>query len=83
MDTENPCNSSHNEVVQDVSFQEVLKTPETSTAYQSRKHGLLSGVNLNDAFDRTPDSAIRSPSSVLTPPSSLKKKTIRDYFVVC
>ncbi|XP_074310893.1 uncharacterized protein LOC141646824 [Silene latifolia] len=83
LNKESPSHSSHTEEVEDLSCQEVLKTPECNTAYQSRKHGLLSGVNLNDAFDRTPESAIRSPSSVLTPPSSLKKKTIRDYFVVC
>ncbi|KAH9622867.1 hypothetical protein KSS87_007870, partial [Heliosperma pusillum] len=73
LNKESPSHSSHNEEVEDISFQEVMKTPECSTAYQSRRHGLLSGVNLNDAFDRTPESAIRSPSSVLTPPSSLKK----------
>ncbi|KAK9673865.1 hypothetical protein RND81_12G194600 [Saponaria officinalis] len=83
MDTESPLNSSHNEVVQDLRFQEVLKTPEISAAYQSHRHGVLSGVNLIELFDRTPESAVRSPSSVLTPPSSMKKKTIRDYFVAC
>ncbi|KAL9236275.1 hypothetical protein vseg_010966 [Gypsophila vaccaria] len=83
IDTERPLNSSHIEVVQDLQFQDMMKTPEISTAYQSNRHGLLSGVNLIDLFDRTPESAVRSPSSVLTPPSSMKKKTIRDYFVAC
>lgn len=31
---------------------------------------------------KTPEAAMKSPSSVLNPPSSLKRKTIRDYFVV-
>ena len=31
--------------------------------------------------ETTPESAEKSPSSVLNPPSSLKRKTIRDYFI--
>ncbi|KAJ8432151.1 hypothetical protein Cgig2_006853 [Carnegiea gigantea] len=78
-----PRSSSHEEVVeQDPSSAELMKTPEGSTAYQCHKNRLLLGVNLNEAFDKTPEAAVRSPSSVLTPPSSTKKRTIRDYFLV-
>jgi len=78
-----PRSSSHEEAVeQDPSSAELMKTPEGSTAYQCHKNRLLLGVNLNEAFDKTPEAAVRSPSSVLTPPSSTKKRTIRDYFLV-
>lgn len=30
---------------------------------------------------KTPEAELKSPSSVLNPPSSLKRRTIRDYFV--
>ncbi|XP_021758636.1 denticleless protein homolog A-like [Chenopodium quinoa] len=78
---ESPCRTSHKEVIQDQSIVE-FKTPET-IPNKLLRDGLLPGVNLNEAFDKTPESASRSPSSVLSPPSSLKKRTIRDYFVVC
>ncbi|CAN1321964.1 Denticleless protein homolog [Linum perenne] len=34
-----------------------------------------------EVFETTPESGTKSPSSVLNPPSSLKRKTIRDYFL--
>lgn len=75
-----PCTSSHNEtVIQDKSSAEMMRTPETTNQFSINRS--LQGVNLNEAFDRTPESAVRSPSSVLSPPSSIKKRTIRDYFV--
>ncbi|KAF4381600.1 hypothetical protein F8388_021228 [Cannabis sativa] len=52
-----------------------LSTPEA----QKRRLSLDSG--LNEVIEKTPDTATKSPSSVLNPPSSLKRKTIRDYFV--
>ncbi|XP_050221272.1 uncharacterized protein LOC126671539 [Mercurialis annua] len=52
-----------------------MSTPET----QKRKFASVS--DLNEFFDRTPEAAMASPSSVLNPPSSLKRKTIRDYFI--
>ncbi|KNA22515.1 hypothetical protein SOVF_033480 [Spinacia oleracea] len=80
---ESLCSSSHNEeIIQDQSLIELMKTPET-IPNQFCRDRLLQGVNLNEAFDKTPESASRSPSSVLSPPSSVKKRTIRDYFVVC
>lgn len=78
-----PCSSIHREAsIQDQSLVELMKTPE-ATPNQFCRNRLLPGVNLNKAFDKTPESASRSPSSVLSPPSSMKKRTIRDYFVVC
>ncbi|GMI67083.1 hypothetical protein like AT3G27640 [Hibiscus trionum] len=50
----------------------LLRTPEA----QKRRFSSVS-----DSFEKTPEAAIRSPSSVLSPPSSLKRKTIRDYFL--
>ncbi|XP_065878395.1 uncharacterized protein [Euphorbia lathyris] len=50
-------------------------TPES----QKRKFSLTS--DSMETFERTPEAAMRSPSSVLNPPSSLRRKTIRDYFV--
>lgn len=52
-----------------------LSTPEA----QEKKFSLDS--DLNEAFEKTPETALKSPSSVLNPPSSLKRKTIRDYFL--
>ncbi|KAL2929288.1 Denticleless protein-like protein [Bienertia sinuspersici] len=79
---ESPCISSHSEaVMQDQSLGELMKTPETTPNLFCRNM-LLQGVNLNEAFDKTPESAVWSPSSVLCPPSSMKKRTIRDYFMV-
>ncbi|WCJ21070.1 Transducin/WD40 repeat-like superfamily protein [Euphorbia peplus] len=53
----------------------IASTPES----QKRKFSLTS--DSAETFERTPEAAMRSPSSVLNPPSSLKRKTIRDYFV--
>ncbi|EXC20336.1 Denticleless-like protein [Morus notabilis] len=52
-----------------------LSTPEA----QEKRFSLDS--DLNEAFEKTPETALKSPSSVLNPPSSLKRKTIRDYFL--
>ncbi|GAB2236305.1 hypothetical protein Droror1_Dr00028024 [Drosera rotundifolia] len=54
----------------------VPKMPEVCTP-ESHKN-ISTGVHLID-FEITPEAG--SPSSVLCPPSSIKKKTIRDYFV--
>ncbi|KAL2926196.1 Denticleless protein-like protein [Bienertia sinuspersici] len=79
---ESPCISSHDEaVMQEQSLGELMKTPETTPNLFCRNR-LLQGVNLNEAFNKTPESAVLSPSSVLTPPSSMKKRTIRDYFML-
>ncbi|XVE67875.1 hypothetical protein DITRI_Ditri09bG0023100 [Diplodiscus trichospermus] len=57
------------------SIASLLSTPE------AQKRKLSSISDSNEAFEKTPEAALRSPSSVLNPPSSLKRKTIRDYFL--
>lgn len=52
-----------------------LRTPEA----QEKRLSLDS--DLDEIFEKTPETAMKSPSSVLNPPSSLKRKTIRDYFL--
>ncbi|CAK9322544.1 unnamed protein product [Citrullus colocynthis] len=39
-------------------------------------------ADLIESFEKTPETNSKSPSSVLNPPSSMKRKTIRDYFLV-
>ncbi|XP_022741170.1 denticleless protein homolog [Durio zibethinus] len=53
----------------------LLSTPE------AEKKKFLSISDSNETFEKTPEAAVKSPSSVLNPPSSLKRKTIRDYFL--
>ncbi|XP_037495373.1 denticleless protein homolog [Jatropha curcas] len=53
----------------------VVRTPE------SQKRKFSSDSDSKEAFNKTPEAAVQSPSSVLNPPSSLKRKTIRDYFL--
>lgn len=55
-----------------------INMPEISTP-ESQKKRLSFSFNANDG---TPEADKQSPSSVLSPPSSLKRKTIRDYFPV-
>ncbi|XWS30391.1 hypothetical protein CRYUN_Cryun24cG0113400 [Craigia yunnanensis] len=52
--------------------------PSTPEA-QKKKFSSIS--DSNETFEKTPKAAMKSPSSVLNPPSSLKRKTIRDYFL--
>lgn len=52
-----------------------VSTPE----FQRNRHSSNFGAKEN--LDKTPEAANRSPSSVLNPPSSLKR-TIKDYFLV-
>ncbi|OMO69356.1 hypothetical protein COLO4_29103 [Corchorus olitorius] len=54
----------------------LLSTPEAN------KRKFSSNIaDSNESFERTPEAAMKSPCSVLNPPSSLKRKTIRDYFL--
>lgn len=53
-----------------------ISTPEP----QKRKYSSL-GYEMKDNLEKTPEATTRSPSSVLNPPSSLKRRTIRDYFL--
>ncbi|KAJ4729284.1 denticleless protein-like [Melia azedarach] len=54
----------------------LISTPEA----QKRKFSLTSDIK--ETFGKTPEAATNSPSSVLNPPSSVKRRTIRDYFLV-
>ncbi|KAL3526087.1 hypothetical protein ACH5RR_014459 [Cinchona calisaya] len=53
-----------------------ISTPESQRSRYS------SNFAVKENLDKTPETASRSPSSVLNPPSSLKRRTIRDYFLV-
>ncbi|CAA0820175.1 Transducin/WD40 repeat-like superfamily protein [Striga hermonthica] len=57
------------------------RTPEVSTPESMKKKFSLS-FEVKENLDKTPEAEYSSPSSVLNPPSSLKRKTIRDYFPV-
>lgn len=52
--------------------------PKISTP-EGQKKMLFTGSDLEEAFEKTPEATMKSPSSVLNPPSSTKR-TIRDYF---
>lgn len=55
-----------------------LSTPESKV-----KRSISDATaDLIESFEKTPEANSKSPSSVLNPPSSLKRKTIRDYFLV-
>lgn len=70
-----------------------VDTKERSSLYQSEvevrtPQSAKKKIHLSPFFmvedlqlEKIPDSAFESPSSVLNLPSSLKRKTIRDYFV--
>ncbi|PQP96488.1 denticleless protein homolog [Prunus yedoensis var. nudiflora] len=58
-----------------------IKMPKISTP-QSQKKQSMADSDFIETFEKTPEAALQSPSSVLNPPSSLKRKTIRDYFGV-
>ncbi|PWA57632.1 transducin/WD40 repeat-like superfamily protein [Artemisia annua] len=51
-----------------------MRTPESIRKQSPNSHIL-------ETCERSPDSTFGSPSSVLNPPPSLKRKTILDYFV--
>lgn len=54
----------------------VIGTPEA----QRKKLAVPS--DSTEICEKTPEAPLKSPSSVLNPPSSLKRRTIRDYFTV-
>ncbi|CAL5368251.1 unnamed protein product [Camellia sinensis] len=74
------ASSSSNEVLHQINSPNIntntkpeFGTPES----QKKKLSLYS----QDTLEKSPEAALKSPSSVLNPPLSLKRKTIRDYFV--
>ncbi|KAK2975243.1 hypothetical protein RJ640_027992 [Escallonia rubra] len=52
-----------------------IRTPD------AQKRKVSSHLDTKETYEGTPEAALNSPSSVLSPPSSLKRKTIRDYFL--
>ncbi|GAV70234.1 WD40 domain-containing protein [Cephalotus follicularis] len=77
-----PKGSSHSYPSDDALHQIILSNPTTMPVISTpeAKRRILTSES-NEAFEKTPESALKSPSSVLNPPSSLKRKTIRDYFI--
>ncbi|TKY50456.1 Denticleless protein-like [Spatholobus suberectus] len=55
-------------------------TPPKMNISEDHTNQLSSGFDLSVSSEKTPESALKSPSSVLNPPFSLKR-TIRDYFL--
>ncbi|XP_010528229.1 PREDICTED: denticleless protein homolog [Tarenaya hassleriana] len=53
----------------------IIRTPETQRKTSSEEEE-------EQMCERTPETAFNSPSSVLNPPSSIKRRTIRDYFLI-
>lgn len=68
-------------VVCDANSHTPITMPEVSTPESQKKKFSLS-FEVKQDLVRTPEAENRSPSSVLNPPSSWKRKTIRDYFPV-
>ncbi|ERN09210.1 hypothetical protein AMTR_s00014p00252440 [Amborella trichopoda] len=59
------------------------KTIEAETPMDCKKQSVLGPFTMDEVeFQRTPEASVRSPSSVLNSPSSLKRRTIRDYFMM-
>ncbi|KAM5581736.1 denticleless protein [Rosa sericea] len=58
-----------------------IKMPKVCTPQSQKKQSMLD-TDMSETFEKTPEATLKSPSSVLNPPSSLKRKTIRDYFAV-
>ncbi|XP_071694638.1 uncharacterized protein [Rutidosis leptorrhynchoides] len=58
---------------------DTTSVPEISTPKSLKKQ--ISNPNVLDECQRSPDSSLDSPSSVLNPPPSIKRKTILDYFL--
>lgn len=57
-----------------VMMEPIVRTPE------GQKKRMLINFDLEEGFKKTPEATTASPSSVLSPPSSVKR-TIRDYFI--
>ncbi|XP_038905419.1 denticleless protein homolog [Benincasa hispida] len=73
---ERACTSPSNSKAMDMEHK--LGTPESKV----KRFLSDAAADLIDNFEKTPEANSKSPSSVLNPPSSMKRKTIRDYFLV-
>lgn len=72
---------SNEVLLQQTNSQNPITMPKMSTP-ESHKKRTLFCLDVEETCERTPEAAFKSPSSVLNPPSSLKRKTIRDYFLM-
>lgn len=63
-----------------INSQNPITTPKISTPESQKKQVFSLDLDLQETYEKTPDAALKSPASVLNPPSSLRK-TIRDYFL--
>lgn len=75
-----PDTCPKDEAVNPLNSSVTVSVPEVSTP-KPLKRRFLSPSKVNESFEQTPEALHESPSSVLNPPSSLKRKTIRDYFL--
>ncbi|XP_060192735.1 uncharacterized protein LOC132622194 [Lycium barbarum] len=76
----NDSDGCHSNIACNENFGSPTKTTEISTP-ESKKKKHSQGFEVEENLGKTPEAAIKSPSSVLNPPSSLKR-TIRDYFLM-
>ncbi|KAK0588627.1 hypothetical protein LWI29_003318 [Acer saccharum] len=81
MDVTKTPGSSYYEVVHQTNSSNPIQMPIITTpdAQKKRASSISDSTQL---FEKTPEAASNSPSSVLNPPSSVKRRTIRDYFLV-
>ncbi|KAL8097734.1 uncharacterized protein LOC141686990 [Apium graveolens] len=76
-----PDTCPKDEAVSPLNTSITVSVPEVSTPEPVKRRRFLSPSKVNESFEQTPEAFHGSPSSVLNPPSSLKRKTIRDYFL--
>ncbi|KAK4845605.1 hypothetical protein QYF36_007012 [Acer negundo] len=81
MDVTKTPGSSYNEVVNQTNSSNPIQMPIITTP-DAQKKRTSSISDTTQLFEKTPEAASNSPSSVLNPPSSVKRRTIRDYFLV-
>ncbi|KAK3183628.1 hypothetical protein Dsin_030914 [Dipteronia sinensis] len=81
MDVTKTPGNSYNEVVHQTNSSNPIQMPIITTP-DSQKKRSSSISDSTQLFEKTPEAASNSPSSVLNPPSSVKRRTIRDYFLV-
>ncbi|TXG49247.1 hypothetical protein EZV62_025122 [Acer yangbiense] len=81
MDVTKTPGSSYTVVVHQTNSSNPIQMPIITTpdAQKKRTSSISDSTQL---FEKTPEAASNSPSSVLNPPSSVKRRTIRDYFLV-
>ncbi|KAL0331933.1 UNVERIFIED_CONTAM: Denticleless proteinA [Sesamum calycinum] len=79
--TKSDAESTPCSVASNVNSPPPIRMVEVSTPESQKKKFSIS-FEVRENLERTPEAEMKSPSSVLNPPSSLKRKTIRDYFPV-